>query len=205
MRRVEVLLSCMHKDDISIIEQSNLHRDVIMVNQCNVYNEIIYKYNNGIKRIDTPTRGLSVSRNIAIKNATADICVLSDDDEFFRIDAQDKILKAYEDYPKADLIIFQIDNVQKRVWKGVKRLHYWDLLKVGSWQISFKRESIINADIWFDTKMGSGTGNGGGEENKFLIDCIKKGLIIYFVPVTIAAMNKNDKQSQWFNGFDENY
>lgn len=205
MYRVEVLISCMFKDDISLIEKSNLYHDVIMVNQCDVPNETIYEYNNGIKKIDTPSRGLSVSRNTAVKYATADVCVLSDDDELFRNDAQEKISEAYKENPNADIIIFKIDNVQKRVWKKTKRLYYWDTLKVGSWQISFKRDSIVKAGIDFDINMGSGTGNGGGEENKFLIDCLKKGLKIYFVPVTIATMNNNDKKSQWFNGFDEKY
>ena len=50
------------------------------------------------------------------------------------------------------------------------------MLRVCSCQITFKRASIIDNKLIFDVKLGAGTGNGAGEENKFLLDCYDKGL-----------------------------
>lgn len=52
--------------------------------------------------------------------------------------------------------------------------------------------------------MGSGTGNGGGEEIKFLFDCLKAGLVIWYVPIIIASIQDGSK-SQWFKGFTRQY
>ena len=76
------------------------------------------------------------------------------------------------------------------------------LLRVSSWMISFKLESIRNK-IYFDNKIGSGTGNGGGEEIKFLLDCDKAGLKIYYYTFCIGEVNH--KKSQWFEGYNEKY
>lgn len=58
-------------------------------------------------------------------------------------------------------------------------------------------------EIEFDEMMGSGTGNGGGEEEKFLLDIRRKGLPLYFYAKTIATVHQG--QSQWFKGFDKEY
>ena len=55
----------------------------------------------------------------------------------------------------------------------------------------------------FDTQRGSGSGNGGGEENKFLMDCRRMGMKMIYVPDIIATVKSED--SGWFYGFTENY
>lgn len=50
--------------------------------------------------------------------------------------------------------------------------------------------------------MGSGTGNGGGEENRFLLDCRKAGFKMFYIPKVIASIGKGD--SKWFKGYTEN-
>ena len=52
--------------------------------------------------------------------------------------------------------------------------------------------------------MGSGTGNGGGEENKFLFDCLKSKLRIKHVSITIASL-PTTRKSKWFHGFNEKF
>ena len=66
MSTAQVLVSCMHSD-IHILEKLNLNHDVVVINQCDVKAEKVSKFDNHIIFIDTPTRGLSVSRNLAIK------------------------------------------------------------------------------------------------------------------------------------------
>lgn len=76
-------------------------------------------------------------------------------------------------------------------------------MKVSSWQISFRRARILDAGVRFDELMGAGTGNGAEEELKFLTDCEKAGLRIYYVPALIASVAQTE--STWFHGYTETF
>lgn len=200
--KVEVLLSCMNEKDFSIIERSNLGTvSTVLVNQCDTEREEIVS--EGIhKMVKTPTKGLSVSRNLAIAHSAADVCLLADDDECF-VDALEEILKkAYADCPDADIVVFKISNKVKKLGCKVRRLRRLDLLRVCSVQISF-RLSSVKGIVSFDPKLGAGTGNGTSEENKFLLDCYKKKFKIYYVPVEIATLSESE--SSWYRGHDEEF
>ena len=202
MPTVQVLLSCMHQKDFSIVQRSRLENiPTLVINQTDV--AVTKKQNFPLLCwIDTPGRGLSVSRNLAIANATADIGVLADDDEIFEADLVQRITAAYEKYPQADIIIFKLSNRVKALGNKPRRLGKYDLLRVASWQITFRLKSV-RGKFAFDTKLGAGTGNGGGEENKFLLDCYKQGLKIQYVPCVIAA--GIEQPSTWFFGYDAAY
>lgn len=194
----------MYQEGVQIISKSNLMSTrTLVINQCDIeYDEM--KNIDDIHRVyDTCSRGLSKSRNLAIANSVGDICMLSDDDEIFIENFEEVVLKAYDNIPKADVIIFKITNLNKKLGNKAKRLNKWDLLRVSSLQISFKRSSV-NGVVKFDTNLGAGTGNGGGEENKFLLDCHKAKLKIYFVPYEVAELTKGS-DSTWFFGFGEKY
>ena len=200
---VEVLISCMHQKDNSILGRSNLNHDVLIVNQCDTREEKVITFANNVKRIDTPKRGLSVSRNMALNNAQGEICIISDDDEYFENNIQETVEKEYEKYPNADLLILAMRNWPSKLKQRPHKLSFLELLRVSSWQITFKLSSIREKGIQFDEKLGSGTGNGGGEEIKFLCDCHRAGLQIYYTPVYIASVGQ--KESQWFFGYDDSF
>lgn len=204
---LEIILSCMHEKDMSIVERSNIKGNVLIVNQCD-HNEYIEKNikgtNANARMICTTERGLSKSRNMCLDNSNADICQISDDDEWFEDDYQDKILKAYNDYPQADVILFKIGNSGKRYPEKAYRMGSLTFLKGSSWMISFRRAKIKEKGIRFDEMMGSGTGNGGQEETMFLHDCLKNKLWIQFVPIQIASLDP-ESASQWFSGYNKQY
>ena len=111
---VNVLVSCMNQQDYSIIEKSNLcNVGVVVVNQ-NTSDESIMTIDKRHLWINSKTRGLSVSRNMAIKNSKADICLISDDDEIFVDNVEQVIKDAYESHPDADVIIFKISNFPEK-------------------------------------------------------------------------------------------
>lgn len=207
--KLVVLISCMYQNDTSIIERSNVQTDAVIVNQCDK-DEILcfdFKNKNGenchVKFISTKERGLSRSRNMAISNACGDICYICDDDELLEDNYEDIITKAYSSRPSCDILTFALHRKNYIYPKKEKKVGIKDILKTSSVQITFKRDSIIRNNIMFDMQMGSGTGHGGGEENKFLMDCRRKGMGIYYIPEIIATVKSED--SQWFHGFTEKY
>lgn len=203
MADLEILLSCMNlKDDI--ITRSNIRSDTVIINQCG--QEEYYQYMYGDKRIrifSVRQKGLTKSRNLAISKATGDICLLCDDDEYFFEGYENGILNAYGEVENADVIAFKTANIPEKFKGKIKRLSRFDIMKISSWQISFRREKIIRSGVRFDENMGAGTGNGAEEEFKFLSDCLDAGLKIYYYPFEIADVKQSE--STWFRGYNKEF
>ena len=210
--QLEVLLSCMNQKDWQISEESKITGNVLIVNQFTDFHDADHQ-TNSIQTLETmPKRirmifacehGLSRSRNMAIQHAEADICLFCDDDEEFRENYEDTIPNAFRNLPEADLIAFQVEGKETRLPNRIQKLGFTSCLKIASYQIAFRRKAILEKQILFDVHMGAGSGNGCGEENKFLLDCRKAGLNIYYVPKTIAALYP--KGSTWFFGYDQKF
>ena len=202
--KLEILMSCMHQADDALIHASRIYGDVVMINQCEREEYAQYPTRDGVARMfSTKQRGLTKSRNMAIRNSCADVCLLSDDDEVFAPDYVEKVLGAYKSLPQADVIIFKMENREPSFPDQVMRLRFPKTMKVSSWQISFRRQRLLDTGVRFDELMGAGSGNGAEEELKFLTDCEKAGLQIWYVPQTIAAVAQ--QSSTWFEGFTERF
>ena len=202
--KFEILLSCMNLCGEDIIEKSNITSSALIVDQCG--RDDYHEYEKNGKKIrvfSVNDTGLTKSRNFAIRNSSSDVCLLCDDDEVFVDNCEAGVIKAYEDIPDADVIIFDIGNRQTGQKKIPKKLNYFELMHVASWQISFRRESLTANNVYFDERMGAGSGNGAEEEFKFLTDCRKKGLNIYYVPFVIADVAQT--KSTWFKGYNEEF
>ncbi len=202
--KFEILLSCMHQTNTEIVEKSNIKGNVTVINQCDHQDYQEFQTANGIARFYSVTdRGLTKSRNLAIEKSDAAICLLCDDDEIFVDGYEKRVIDSYESLKDADVIIFKMVNRPSSFSDKIQRLKFPKIMKVSSWQISFRRESLIEKGICFDILLGAGTGNGGEEELKFLLDCQRAGLVIYYVPIEIASVAQ--AESTWFNGFDEKF
>ena len=209
MNRLEVLISCMGQD-ISIAEKTGVRSDALIIDQCdeNSREEIRNEYLT--RMIRTTERGLSRSRNAAIRNAMGDIILFCDDDEHLDPGYRETILSAYEEIPDADLIAFRMKNQPSRLKQKKQRLNALTALRISSWQITCRTEAIRSKGIYFDTLMGAGSGNGAQEEVKFLRDCMKRGLKIWYVPEDIGEVANSyyetgDQEGTWFTGFDEKF
>lgn len=199
---LEVLLSCMNQSDFSIVKNSGLISDVLIINQCmQECEQQLYIDNQRIRMVSTKERGLSKSRNLAICLSDRDICLLCDDDEVFVSDYEEIILRNFEQLPEADIIAFDIQNKETRLKRKIHKIGKLGSLRLCSVQLAFRRKAILSHGVGFDPIMGAGTGNGACEENKFLFDCIRSGLRLYYVPETIASLNTGG--STWFDNYDE--
>ncbi|MDY5578098.1 MAG: glycosyltransferase family 2 protein [Lachnospiraceae bacterium] len=194
----------MHQEGIDIIRKSNITGNAVVINQCeNEKYEEFYTDMGYIRMYSTKERGLTKSRNMAIEKSDADICMLCDDDEVFVKNYENKIVQAYEKIHDADVIIFKMKNRPPSFEDKIIRLKFPKTMKVSSWQISFKKQSLKKKGIKFDELLGAGTGNGAEEELKFLWDCEKAGLKIYYVPTEIASVAQTE--STWFKGFSDEF
>lgn len=207
---LQVLISCMHQTDHSIVTKSNIQSDVVVVNQCDKNQIEEYSFKNKIgkecrvKFVSTTERGLSRSRNMAIKNATADICLLCDDDEVLDDDYPTKIIDAFTHNPESSIIAFHLYYHHPKQYpeKEIK-VGFLQALKVASWQIAFNRNHISEKSILFDESLGSGASKAGGEEVMFLYTCLRNKLKIKYTPINIGKLCEGE--SQWFHGFTEEY
>ena len=201
---LELLMSCMHQSDAALVRKSNITGSCVVINQCDWEDYAEYLTEEGIVRMfSTRQRGLTKSRNLAIRNAHADVCLLCDDDEIFVSNYENIILKAYRQLPQADVIVFKMANRQPSFPDKIKQLRFPQTMKVASWQISFRREKLLKTGVCFDELLGAGTGNGAEEELKFLLDCQRAGLQIWYVPEVIASVAQ--EVSTWFGGFNETF
>lgn len=195
----EVLISTMNQIEKNIVND-------LKVNNCVVINQITKDIvpvkddiNNSQKFISFYEKGLSKSRNAALKNSSKDICIIADDDMYYENNYENIILSAYDRYKDADIIAFFVDNEDKSKRKKFLkegRIGFLKSMKLQSVQITFKRKSIIENNISFDEKFGTGSVYPWGEENIFLFDCLRKKLKIYYVPLKIATLKANTS-STW--------
>lgn len=198
----------MKQKDRSLISKMNIENSAIIVNQTDKDSSEIINYENNscILWIDSLSKGLSVSRNLALKNSNADICHLADDDLIYMKNYKEVILKAFDRYKDADIIAFIVDGRNgkfKSYSDRAAKLNYVTSMKVSSVQIAFRRKSLVDNGISFREEFGSGAYFYAGEENILLYDCLKAGLRIYFVPEKIAEIYLGG--SSWFEGFNKHY
>jgi len=206
--KIEVLISTMHQSNMDIFSKMNIKSDALAVNQCDHEYRVERVINNCnvFRMISLFDRGLSKSRNLAIHNSSADICVIADDDLFYENNYVEIIIEAYKKNPDADIIAFSVPSSNKeRPTKILKKtnVNVLQSMKLASFQLTFRRKRIVDNQISFNTLFGAGSIYVCGEENIFLIECFRKGLKVKFVNIRIASVDH--KESTWFQGFNELY
>lgn len=205
---VEVLVSTVKQNDYKLLEIMKLQSDCVVVNQCGRDSVANFHMRNGysVNWINSSAIGLSRSRNLAIRNSSAEICVLADDDLVYVENYSALISREFKKRKKADVIAFIVEGINrefKKYPKDAKRLNLISSMRISSVQIAFRRASFVDKNISFKEEFGAGSTFYAGEENIMLADCLRMGLSIHFVPVKIADIYLGD--STWFEGFTERY
>lgn len=208
MNKIEVLVATMNQSNLSLAKEMNLQTNAVIINQCkDILNDEKIINGNKIRMYSYDERGLAKSRNRALRQARADICVIADDDVIY-VDGYEKvILNAFRKIPDADIIIFNIKSLNPErpsiQLNKIEKINYMSFMKYGSCRIAFKRSSIDKYSIKFDELFGAGSVYTSGEDTIFMNDCLKNKLKIYTYPDTIACVKQDE--SSWFNGYNEKY
>ncbi len=205
--RVQVLVAAMHQQDHSLLEKMNIQSDVIVGNQCD-RNEIESFEWNGhrVTYLSFAERGVGLNRNNSLMRADGDICLFADDDMRYCDGYVETVLRAFEEHPDADVIIFNL--IEKTPTRAViqkpARVSYLNFLRYGTARVAFRNETVRQQGIYFNQCFGGGTPHCHGEDNLFLAACLQKGLKLYAVPYELAELTE-ERASSWNNGYDEKY
>ena len=120
---IEILVATMNRDNLDFLLPMFINNNIddfniLIVNQT-TENCLLQSNKKHIKIINSFERGSPISRNIAIKAATAKICLFADDDIIYLPNLKEKIVSAYNDNSKADIITFEaVDENDNRFIVG---------------------------------------------------------------------------------------
>jgi len=146
-------------------------------------------YRDDVKILPVKGKGLTKSRNIALKNATGEICIIADDDVSYKPSYFQSIISIYRKYD-IDIGLFMINTEEEREYKkypkDIKLIKISDRHSVSSVEITFKRKSILSSKVLFDERFGLGSWLNGGGEQFFVYDALKSGLSVIFFPYYIV-------------------
>ncbi len=182
---LEILIATMNRTSLDFLSVmfyglNYLDYNVLVVNQT-TEEKLLKSEHSNIRVINSFEKGLSKSRNLAIKNAEKSICLLSDDDIVFKEGFEESILNTYKenDFP---IITFQTVTTQNKLYWTYPlypKLHN-DFLsrKTLSVEITFKKDFIKGLE--FNEKFGLGAKFEDGENYIFLLEAKKKELQIWF-------------------------
>ena len=183
---LEVLLltTNLNKKDLT---KRNINSKCTVINQCN--KKRIEKYKNF-----TIYNEREISKNKGIKYVKENIIILCDSNVIFEANYEELVLNEFRKNPFADIIVFNLESSNKyaKINKRNKRLHNYNSLDLAFSIIVFKREKIMNNNIEFNTIDDTDVVYSQNENVLFLAHCLKKGLKIYSVNITIGKILNDD-------------
>ena len=208
MSTFEVLCVTMHQNDFSKIEEMNIKSDVVFANQCDHTSYEAMEFEGHMaKMISTQTRGVGINRNFALSYASADICLMADDDVRYDDDMEERVLDEFEKHPDADVIVFHFasndPNRKPPQYAKTKKWPKYARTPWGSIRIAFRLNSVRKANAWFTTLFGGGCVFPSGEDSMWIKELRRAGLTFYVSKETIGQVSY--ETSTWFTGYDEKY
>ncbi len=207
--KMTVLLSAMNLVDSSIIDTLRITGDAVIINQSDHREDVTHMENGRqIRMITVPERGLSRSRNLALKAAGEngdEICIFCDNDVQYVSGYEKIITDAFNRNPDMDLMVFFIKRPERLhpVFDKERKMGWLSTMKIFSPEVAFRMSSLKRAGISMDESFGAGAKYAMGEENIFLWDALRAGLKITYVPVKIAELIPNE--STWFKGYTKEF
>ncbi|MFH5833518.1 glycosyltransferase family A protein [Halalkalibaculum sp. DA3122] len=160
-----------------------------------------------------PGRGVTKSRNNAIRLADGDIGLFADDDVTYAKNNFETLERVFEEHPEVDVALFKIQTgpgepPYKRYPE--KSITYQDAPSVGTVEMGFRIPKIKEKKIRFDERFGAGQPLLiGSDERLFVQDCIDAGLTVRYFPEyivhhpyenTVKKIPKYDKRLIWVTG-----
>ncbi len=190
---LEILVATMHRTSLDFLyrmfSESGMEGfKVLVVNQTDE-DAILTSDDPNIRVINAFEKGISKSRNLAIRNAIGPLCFNTDDDVVFIKGFPEIIVEAYNKFDHPIITFKTLTTAAKDYWrypdKPMPHNRYVSQ-KTLSIEISFKLSEILAQRLFFDERFGLGAQFEDAENFVFLTDAKKKGLTPFFVPEYIT-------------------
>ncbi|GGB86501.1 hypothetical protein GCM10007424_28220 [Flavobacterium suaedae] len=170
--------------------------NLLVVNQTTEEKKIHSEYNN-IRVINVFEKGLSKSRNKALRNAKGKLCIITDDDVIFKPDFQHKIVKAFNDNSNAVIISFRVEDENGKLYKEYPdytkdNTSIFDRLNIMSVEMVLNRTVFDSFNIEFNENFGLGATFEMGEEAIFINEVYTKGGKVILEPETLLSHSSAD-------------
>ena len=157
--------------------------------------------------------GVAKSRNNAIRLATGDIGLFSDDDVRYQHSDIDTVKKTFKQHVEADVAIFKIrtpeGDPEYKIFPD-EIIEYQRAPSVGTVQMAFRVNKVKEENVFFDERFGAGQKLLVSEgERIFVHDCINAGLRVFYFDEYIVehpyfskakGIPKYDKRKNWVVG-----
>lgn len=204
---LETLISAVREDVALLASKMNLQSDAIIINQCDENGYLEYEYNGSkIRAYSFAEKGVGLSRNNALLRAKADVVLFSDEDIVYHDGYAKAIIKAFEEHPEADMLLFNMDVEADRATYHIEKEHrvrFYNSGRYPTYSFAIRRDKLHKANITFSLLFGGGAKYSNGEDSLFLLECLKKGLKVYALPIEIGR--EIPRPSTWFNGYTEKF
>lgn len=185
--KLEILLSTMNRNSLDFLAKlfpnnSYFNYNFLIINQTKKDCLLKSKYKN-IRVINSFTKGLTNSRNLALENAKGPVCLIADDDVIYNSNFEAVILKSFKENAIANIITFKMKDLEGEDFKNYTASTWHSVLslkQVNSVVIAFKLKDVIAKNIIFNPYFGLGSTFETADEYIFLRDCLKADLKLWF-------------------------
>ena len=140
--KIQVLVATMYQKNHTLLKKMNIKSNAIIGNQCNCNGVEKFKYNeHDITYLNFNEKGVGLNRNNALMRATGDICLFADDDMIYKDNYVEIVEKAFNENPKADVLIFNLieKNPRRYIIKKKCKINYFNYMRYGTARIAVRK------------------------------------------------------------------
>ncbi|MBP5198152.1 MAG: glycosyltransferase [Lachnospiraceae bacterium] len=203
----ELLVSSVEKDVRKLAVDMNITSKAIIINQTDHFSYEEFEHNNKtIRAYSFNEKGVGLSRNNALMRADADIVLFADEDIVYESDLEEKVLKAFDDNPDADMIMFNVEQSKGRETYHIDvpgNVNRFNCGRYSAYSTAVRLEAVRKAGVTFSLLFGGGAKYSNGEDSLFIRQCIEAGLKCKKVPVNLGR--ETERESTWFKGYNEKF
>ncbi|QLE86118.1 glycosyltransferase family 2 protein [Shewanella sp. Scap07] len=182
-------------DSVLLEENPLIHYIIVHQHTDGVdYSNYVSKLNStrsDVTYIQSFSKGVTKSRNIALSKVESEYGLFMDDDVELPMDLFSTIIESFKVRPECSVLTFQaaeIGNVQLlKDYSEKQAIHNrLSILKVGTIEVAFRVSDVRASDVKFPEYLGAGTNLPACDEPVFLARLMSKGLKIGYMPLIIA-------------------
>lgn len=204
---LQLLVAAVGAKALPLAEEMNIDSDAIIVSQKLEADRQEYTHKgHRLLYISMPEKGVGLNRNTSLYEATADIGLFSDEDIIYENGYEAKVLEQFEKYPQADVLLFNVKAMPGReTYHNTEfgRVRWFNCGRYPTYSVAIRTKKVRAKKIRFSLHFGGGARYSNGEDSLFLMNCLRAGLKIYKVPVSIG--HERERESTWFTGYNHKF